>query len=129
MSRHRFVAALIALVFAGSPITTLAADKHIKDVKELAGTWQGWVNTQLASDERALMTIKPDGTYQATSTRDGSTLTVGQYYLDGGTLKYRSSRTEGSAVVSENNGKTTLTLKPQGSYNPNTGPAVYERVK
>lgn len=40
-------------------------------------------------------------------------------YLDAGMLKYRSSRTEGTAVVFENNGKTTLTPKPQG----------YERVK
>jgi hypothetical protein len=50
-------------------------------------------------------------------------LTVGKYYLDGGKLKYRSSRTEGSAVVSEDKGKTTLTLKPEGSYNQDTGPA------
>jgi len=51
MSRHGFVAALIALVFAGCPITVSAADKGIKDVKELAGPWQGWMNTQLGSGE------------------------------------------------------------------------------
>jgi hypothetical protein len=107
----------------------VAADKQITDVKELAGSWQGWVNSQLSGSERVLMTIKADGSYQSSSSRDGGTLTVGQYYLDGGKLKYRSSRTAGSAVVSEDKGQTTLTLKPEGSYNQNTGPATYERVK
>jgi hypothetical protein len=56
-------------------------------------------------------------------------VTVGKYYLDGGKLKYRSSRTEGTVVVSEDKSKTTLTLKPEGSYSQNTGPATYERVR
>jgi len=129
MSRHGLIALVVALVFALSPVAGLAADKQITDVKELAGTWQGWVNSQLAGSERVLMTIKADGSYQSSTTRDGGTLTVGKYYMDGGKLKYRSSRTEGTAVVSEDKGKTTLTLKPEGSYNQDTGPATYERVK
>jgi hypothetical protein len=72
------------------------------------------VNSQLSGSERVLMTIKADGSYQSTSVRDGGTLTVGQYYLDGGKLRYRSSRTEGTAVVSEDKGKTPLTIKPGG---------------
>ena len=95
----------MALVFALSPVAGVAADKQITDVKELAGSWQGWVNSQLSGSERVLMTIKADGSYQSSSNRDGGTLTVGKYYL------------------------TTLTLKPEGSYNQNTGPATYERVR
>jgi hypothetical protein len=57
------------------------------------------VNSQLAGSERVLMTIKPDGSYQSSSSRDGGTPTVGQYYLDGGKLRYWSSRTEGTAVA------------------------------
>ena len=129
MSRHGLIALVVALVFALSPVAGVAADKQITDVKELAGSWQGWVNSQLSGSERVLMTIKPDGSYQSSSTTQGGTLTVGQYYLDGGKLRYRSSRTQGTAVVSEDKGKTTLTLKPEGSYNQNTGPATYERVK
>jgi hypothetical protein len=129
MSRHGLIALIVARVFALSPVAGVAADKQITDVKELAGSWQGWVNSQLSGSERVLMTIKADGSYQSSSSRDGGTLTVGQYYLDGGKLKYRSSRTAGSAVVSEDKGQTTLTLKPEGSYNQNTGPATYERVK
>jgi len=129
MSKHRSIALMLALVFVVAPIVALAADKQITDVKELAGTWQGWAKSQLAGDERVVMTIKPDGSYQATTNREGGTLTVGKYYLEGGKLKYKSSRTEGTAVVSEDKGKTTLTIKPEGSHNANTGPAVYERMK
>jgi hypothetical protein len=95
----------------------------------IAGAWQGWVNSQIAGSDRVLITITPDGRYQSSSSRDGGTLSVGQYYLDGGKLRYRSSRTEGTAVVSEDKGKTTLTIKPEGSANADTGPAVYERMK
>ena len=87
------------------------------------------MTSQLAGSERVLMTIKEDGSYQSSTTRDGGTLTVGKYFLEGGPLRYKSSRTQGTAVVSEDKGKTTLTLAPEGSFNPVTGPATYERVK
>jgi hypothetical protein len=129
MSSHGLIAVFIALVFAVSPLAAVAAEKQITDIKQLAGTWQGWVTSQLSGSERVLMTIKEDGTYQSSTTRDGGTLTVGKYYLQGGKVRYKSSRTEGTAVVSEDKGKTTLTLSPEGSFNPVTGPATYERVK
>jgi hypothetical protein len=129
MGRYRSIVLMMTLAFAVSPVVALAADKQITDVKELAGTWQGWAKSQLAGDERVVMTIKPDGSYQASTRVEGGTLTVGKYYLEGGKLKYRSSRTEGTAVVSEDKGKTFLTIKPEGSHNANTGPAVYERLK
>jgi hypothetical protein len=129
MSSHGLIAVFIALVFAVSPLAAVAAEKQITDIKQLAGTWQGWVTSQLSGSERVLMTIKEDGTYQSSTTRDGGTLTVGKYYLQGGKVRYKSSRTGGTAVVSEDKGKTTLTLSPEGSFNPVTGPATYERVK
>ena len=57
------------------------------------------------------------------------TLTVGKYYLQGGKVRYKSSRSEGTVVISEDKGKTTMILAPEGSFNPVTGPATYERVK
>jgi len=129
MSSRGLITLLVALVFAVSPLAAVAAEKQITDIKQLAGTWQGWVTSQLSGSERVLMTIKEDGTYQSSTTRDGGTLTVGKYYLQGGKVRYKSSRTEGTAVVSEDKGKTTLTLSPEGSFNPVTGPATYERVK
>jgi hypothetical protein len=65
----------------------------------------------------------------ASTTRDDGTLTVGKYFLEGGKVRYKSSRTQGTAVVSEDKDKTILTLAPEGSFNPVTGPAVYERVQ
>jgi len=129
MSSRSLITVLVALVLAVSTLTAPAAEKQITDIKQLAGTWQGWVNSQLSGSERVLMTVKKDGSYQASTTRDGGTLTVGKYYLQGGKVRYKSSRSEGTVVISEDKGKTTLTLAPEGSFNPVTGPATYEKVK
>jgi len=129
MSSRCLLAVVIALVFAVSPLAVIAAEKQITDIKQLAGTWQGWVTSQLSGSERVLMTVKEDGSYQSSTTRDGGTLTVGKYYLQGGKVRYKSSRSEGTVVISEDKGKTTMILAPEGSFNPVTGPATYERVK
>jgi len=129
MRAHRVVAVLAAVAFVASPIVGTAADKQIKDVKELAGTWEGWVKSQLGSDARAKMIVKEDGSYESATQTQGGTLTVGKFYLDSGKLRWRSSRTEGRAAVSEDKGKTLLTLTPEGSVTTLTGPASYERVK
>jgi|SRR6185503_17495416 hypothetical protein len=115
-----FVGALITLPFQG-----LAADKQIKDVKELAGSWQGWVTAEVG-DERATMVVDADGKYKAATTR--GTQSEGQFYLQDGKLMYRSSRTAGMANLTEDGGKTTITILPNDpSYR--TGSARYERVK
>jgi len=129
MSSRGLITVLVALVFAVSPLAAVAAEKQITDIKQLAGTWQGWVTSQLSGSERVLMTIKQDGSYQASTERDGGTMTIGKYYLQGGKVRYKSSRTEGTVVISEDKGKTTLTLSPEGSFNPVSGPATYEKVK
>jgi hypothetical protein len=76
--------------------------------------------------ERATMIVQADGSYKATTPR-GST-SEGQFYLQDGKLRYRSSRTTGTAKLSEDQGKTTLTVKPEDP-NYQTGTAEYERVK
>ena len=128
---HR--ALLLAAVFALSPLDGVAGEKQIVDVKELAGSWRGWVN-EVPGDEWATMNVSADGSYKA-STISGST--VGKFYLQAGKLRYRSSRTTplampsaevlGTASVSEDKGKTVLMLMPD---DPNyLGRAEYERVK
>lgn len=87
------------------------------------------MNSQLSPSERVLMIVKEGGSYQATTTRDGGTLTVGPYDLQAGKVRYKSSRSEGTVVISEDKGKTTQPLSPEGSFNPVTGPASYGRVK
>ena len=77
---------LLAAVFALCPFDGVAEEKQIGDVKELAGSWRGWVN-EVPGDEWATMNVSADGSYIAT-TISGST--VGTFYLQGGKLKYLS---------------------------------------
>jgi len=116
---------LVAAVFTLSPLAGVAGEKKITDVKELAGSWRGWVTGE-QGDERANMTVSADGKYKA-STISGST-TEGQFFLQDGKLRYRSSRTTGDAIVSEDKGKVTLKVSPEDP-NYRTGRAEYERVK
>jgi len=53
----------------------------------------------------------------------------GKFYLQqDGKLMYRSSRTAGKAILTEDGGKTTITILPEDpTYR--TGSARYERVK
>ena len=122
--RHS-LALLLATSFALFPLHGLAAEKKVVDVKELAGSWQGWV-TAGAGQERATMNVQPDGSYKG-STVGGST-TEGKFYLKDGKLLYQSSRTTGTAKLSEEGGTTTLTVTPEDP-NYRTGKAEYERVK
>ena len=116
---------LLAAAFAALPFQGLAADKQIKDVKELAGSWQGWVTAEVG-DERATMIVQPDGSYKASTIR--GTTAEGKFYLQDGKLLYRSSRTTGTAKLTEDGGKTTITITPNDpSYR--TGGAQYELIK
>ena len=126
---HRMLALLAAVVFGLIPAIGGAEEKQITDVKELAGNWQGWVTSQLGAQTRATMTIKEDGSYEGSTIGAGSTMTVGKYYLDGGRLRYRSSRTEGPVAVFEEKGKTIIRLSPEGTYSYVSGPAEFERLK
>ena len=124
---------LLAAVFALSPLDGVGEEKQILDVKELAGSWRGWV-TDVPGDEWATMTVSADGSFKA-STINGSI--VGRFHLQAGQLRFRSSRTTplampsaevlGTASVFEGNEKTILTLTPE---EPNhLGRAEYERIK
>jgi len=62
------------------------------------------------------MIVSPDGSYKASTIR-GST-TEGQFFLQDGKLRYRSSRTMGAATLSEDRGKTTLTVLPEDPNHP-----------
>lgn len=120
------LALFLAAVFTVSPLDGVAGEKPIVDVKELAGSWRGWVTAETGRQERANMTVQVDGSYKASTTR--GSMSEGQFYLQDGKLRYRSSRTTGTARLSEDHGKTTLTVMPEDP-NYQTGKAEYERVK
>ena len=116
------LALLLAAVFAMFPLEGIATEKQVRDVKELAGSWQGWVTEQ--TQERANMVVQADGKYKASTTR--GVTTEGQFYLEDGKLRYRSSRTTGTAKLSEDGGKFTLTVIAD---NPDYGKAEYQRIR
>jgi hypothetical protein len=116
---------LLVVVVALFPLDGLAGDKQIADVKELAGSWQGWI-TREQGRERATMIVIADGSYRATTTAGSST--EGKFYLQDGKLLYRSSRTTGTASLSEEQDKTVLTMAP-GEPTYGAGSAEYELVK
>jgi hypothetical protein len=75
-------APLLAAVFALSTLDGVAEEKQIADVKELAGSWRGWV-TEVAGDEWATMNVSNDGSYEASTI---SVATVGRFYFQAGKL-------------------------------------------
>lgn len=96
MRRHLVV--LLAVVFAPSPLEGVAREKQILDVKELTGSWHGWI-TRDEGQDRATLFVSADGSYRALTTRRA--LTEGKSYVKDGNLRYRSSRTTGEASLSE----------------------------
>ena len=119
------LAPLLAVAFMLSPLHAAAEEKQIVDVKELAGTWQGWV-TREGGRDRATIFVSEDGSYRALTA--GGATTEGRFYLQDDQLRYRSSRTTGAASLSEDQGKTMLRVTPADpTYH--TGRGEYERVK
>jgi len=119
------LALLLAVVVALSPLDGVAGEKQIVDIKELAGSWQGWV-TREGGQDRATLIVSADGSYRALTARGA--ITEGKFYLQDGQLKYRSSRTTGAASLSEGQGKIVLTVMP-ADPKYHTGKAEYERVQ
>ena len=79
-----YLVSFLAAVFALSPLSGIAGEKKVADVKELAGSWRGWVTGE-QGQERATMIVSPDGSYKASTTR-GST-TEGKFYLQDGKVR------------------------------------------
>jgi len=108
-----------------SPLEGVTQEKQIADVKELAGTWRGWV-TREQGQEPVTMIIAADGSYRAMTADTAST--EGKFYLQDGKLRYRSSRTIGTASLSLARGNGVLMMVPE-DFIYGTGRAEYERVK
>ena len=76
-------ALLLVAMFAVFPLDGVAGEKQVVDVKELAGSWRGWVTGE-QGQERATMVVGADGSYKASTTR-GSTA-EDRFYIQDGTL-------------------------------------------
>jgi len=123
MRRH--LALILGAVLVLSPLEGVTQEKPIVDVKELAGTWRGWV-TREQGHEPVTMIVSADGSYRAMTADTAST--EGKFYLQDGKLRYRSSRTIGTASLSEARGPSVLTMVPE-KFVYGAGRAEYERVE
>ena len=130
MRRH--LALILGTVLVLSPLEAVTQEKPIidqekpiVDVKELAGTWRGWV-TREQGREPVTMIVSADGSYRAMTVDTAET--EGNFYLQDGKLRYRSSRTIGTASLSGARGNSVLTMIPE-DFVYGTGRAEYERVE
>ena len=123
MRRH--LALILGAVLVLSPLEGVTQEKQIVDVKELAGAWRGWV-TREQGHEPVTMIVSADGSYRAMTVDTAST--EGKFYLQDGKLRYRSSRTIGTASLSIARGNSVLTMVPE-EFVYGTGRAEYERVE
>ena len=120
MRRH--LALILGAVLVLSPLEGVTQEKQIVDVKELAGTWV----TREQGHEPVTMIVSADGSYRAMTADTAST--EGKFYLQDGKLRYRSSRTIGTASLSVARGNSVLTMVPE-EFVYRTGRAEYERVE
>jgi hypothetical protein len=54
---------VFAVAVALSLLDGVAGERHIVDVEELAGSWQGWV-TRDGGQDRATLIVAADGSYE-----------------------------------------------------------------
>ena len=117
-----------SMTAASGSMQKLCTNPATKSSASPSGSERVWPKIRIARNQAAVFhsMTRParSGAWLALT----GSLTVGKYYLQGGKLRYRSSRSEGAATVSEEHGKTYLTVIPEGpSYE--TGKTEYERVK
>ena len=122
----------VALASAASRIALMAisrssgwiAANNMSRVRGASGARPNIARQCFVAHNVSVMVVQADGKYKASTTR--GTTTEGQFYLQDGKLRYRSSRTTGTAKLSEDKGKTTLTVIAD---NPDYGKAEYERIR
>ena len=85
-------------------------------------SWMQRVAREMNLSETAFLEKRDDGF----ALRWFTPTTEGQFFLQDGKLRYRSSRTTGTAKLSDDKGKTTLSVIAD---NPDYGKAEYERIR
>ena len=80
------------------------------------------IGHDVLGQSRVLLVVKADGSFEASA---AGTMTIGNFYLEAGKLRYRSSRSDGAAALS--GAKTILTVEPEGGSSVLIG--RFERVQ
>ncbi|HSE02919.1 MAG TPA: hypothetical protein VLK35_02100 [Methylomirabilota bacterium] len=102
---------LVGIAFAGP-------EKPIPDVKSLAGAWRA-----VGGASAAAIRIKPDGSYEGTAASGAKT--TGKIVVTAGKAAYLSTSSEGTATLSQEDGRDVLTFM----LPDRRGSARLERVK
>jgi hypothetical protein len=111
-------AVVLLLVVCGlATIAVAGSDKTIGNVKTLAGDW-GSIDRSVAA-----IHINEDGTYDGTAATGAKT--TGRVTVTDGQASFRSTTSEGTVTLSEENGKEVLTF----TRSDGKGSARMQRVK
>jgi len=98
----------------------------VTDVKELAGTWQGYARGYFGSGTLPLTwTVAEDGTYTAV----GASVTNGKIELANGKLTFESGFSAGTVTLEERGGKNSLIVNGTNKRNRQSGTAELFKVK
>src|SRR6266851_7105653 len=99
------VSAMLLVALTTAP--ALADSLTVSDVRELAGTWEGYARDDSGtSTTPTTWTIREDGTYTSVWT----TNTEGRIQLVGGRLIYESGLTSGTLMLEQRGGRQLLLL-------------------
>ncbi|PYO02079.1 MAG: hypothetical protein DMD91_05430 [Candidatus Rokuibacteriota bacterium] len=108
MMRYGVLVIALAVVIggcatAGAPETPVA----ITDVNQLAGHWTGWVFRPQVSGS-VVTTIRPDGTFTASSNSPGITDVYGNISVRDGKARYETTLSQQGGVVVTPSGTVQL---------------------
>jgi hypothetical protein len=113
----RLAAVFLVALFGLAAIVAAGAEKAVESVKTLAGDW-GSIDRSVAA-----IHINEDGTYDGTAATGAKT--AGRIAVTDGKALFRSTTSEGTVTLSEENGKEVLTF----TRSDGRGSARMQRVK
>ena len=114
------------LLYVPTADSASAGSLTVTDVKELAGTWQGYGRGYFGSGRLPLTwTVAEDGTYSSV----GASVTSGKIELANGKLSFDSGFTAGTLTVEERDGKNLMIVEGTNKRNRQSGMAELFKIK
>jgi hypothetical protein len=119
-ARRRFLATLVlgTLIFALTLLgcaTTSSTPKTVTDIKQLVGSWNGWIEERGGArfQYRATLSIREDGTWAIVTERNPTY--YGRMGIADGVVRWAAADPKlpwyGTATLVEENGREWLTLR------------------
>jgi len=109
MRRNAWCAIVLFAIACLTPATTLAAEKIVTSVEQLAGPWYGWQRNRSGYDIRANVVIQRNGRVEVYFENNPAMYAI--LSMDNGVLRIGDdARQWGTARLSEERGTEYLTL-------------------